>query len=320
MAWPKRKTNASGELWCKGCRSYHPADEFSPQGPCRTSECRESRNRRLMAERAKRLVRVQRSCKRCGTLFSGRPVQEFCNPACMRKAAEEKRIANWVPVTKKCRWCECEFIKTGPLHIFCTKRCKELLQNLRRRKDRKQAAAVTFKCQECGTEVTKLQRFYTRKKPKFCSPKCCYMSRRGHKSPLHRGTAYKTRGADWKETAKVIRARDGNLCVACRQAGDGRKLSVDHIIPYRLMIQWEINPNAAVNLASLCINCHPVKTAYERDLLAGDVVGFLSGLRWMHYPSDRVKAACEYAGLPWASVGVEQKIYTEAEFNSILGI
>lgn len=321
MAWPKRKTNSSGELWCKGCRSYHPAELFSPQGQGRRAqECRESRNRRIVSERASRLVRVEAACKRCGTIFTGRRMQKFCTVACKRKSGEERRIANWIPATKVCKWCLCEFVKTGPLHIFCTTRCKDLSQNVRRRKGRKQSATVTLKCQECGAEVTKLQRFYTRKLPKFCSPKCCYMSRRGHKSPLHRGTAYKTRGADWKETAKVIRARDGNVCVACGLAGEGRKLSVDHIIPYRLMIQWDINPNAAVNLASLCINCHPVKTAHEVALLAGDVVGFLSGLRWMHYPDDRVRAACEYASLPWAVVGTQQWRPTEQEFDEILGI
>ncbi len=92
--------------------------------------------------------------------------------------------------------------------------------------------------------------------------------------------------ADWEERAERIRARDGYRCRNCgkTQQENGRKLTVDHILPRR----WFTDPSGADdpdNLMSRCGSCHGKKTARaERKLLQGDVVGFQQHLNELGGP------------------------------------
>jgi hypothetical protein len=82
--------------------------------------------------------------------------------------------------------------------------------------------------------------------------------------------------------AEKIRIRDGRVCVRCgkTEKEQGFKMSVDHIIPLRLVLSWneagltDVSPNNEANLMSLCKNCHGIKTAAEIRYLRGDAVGF----------------------------------------------
>jgi 5-methylcytosine-specific restriction endonuclease McrA len=79
----------------------------------------------------------------------------------------------------------------------------------------------------------------------------------------------------------------------------GGKYDVDHIVPYRLMVQWNLEANALVNLLTTCDTCHARKTNTEVRLLKGDVVGFKRELFRVNYPEDRVRAAFAFAGIKW---------------------
>ena len=98
----------------------------------------------------------------------------------------------------------------------------------------------------------------------------------GDRHPQYRYQPLPSLPADWEERAERIRARDGYRCQNCgkTQQENGRKLSVDHILPRR----WFTHPSEAddsSNLISRCISCHGKKTARaERKLLQGDVIGF----------------------------------------------
>ncbi len=103
----------------------------------------------------------------------------------------------------------------------------------------------------------------------------------GVQHPQYRCQALLPLPADWEERAGRIRARDGYRCRNCgkTQKENGRKLSVDHILPRR----WFTDPSEAdnpANLISRCGSCHGKKTARaERKLLHGDVIGFQQHLK-----------------------------------------
>ncbi len=86
---------------------------------------------------------------------------------------------------------------------------------------------------------------------------------------------------DWEARAEQIRARDGYRCQNClkTQQENGRRLSVDHILPRR----WFTDPSEAddpANLLSRCGSCHGKKTARaERKLLQGDIMAFQQHLK-----------------------------------------
>lgn len=317
-----RRRNAAGELWCRGCKDYHAAEAFSRQGPVLHVLCRESRNAVLKAKRE--ALRQPRSlvCEVCTKQFTtNNRRQQYCSFGCRRKAGEARRERLWTPITRICRRCGTSFQAMKPWAVRCSRACKEAEQNAKRRKGGKQPApVVTFSCKHCGTEVKKLQRWFTRKKPQFCSSACWYGYQKDGNSPLDRGIRYTTRGRDWPKIVEVIRSRDENRCVICGRV-EKRKPHVDHIVPYRLMLRWsELDPNDSVNLASLCSSCHGRKTPCERLLLDGDVVGYLTQLRWMSYPPGMVKSAFVYAGLPYIDPVAENLMMSDKQFNKLLGI
>jgi 5-methylcytosine-specific restriction endonuclease McrA len=135
------------------------------------------------------------------------------------------------------------------------------------------------------------------RQPKFCSLQCAYRERRGDKSPKFRGCAVSYRGVGWVHTAEIIRARDEYLCGICRELPDKTKHHVDHVIPFRLMKLWGLDPNHYDNLQTLCNSCHSTKHHVEDRLLKGDLLGFLCGLVAMNYPIGRIRAACAVAEL-----------------------
>lgn len=80
------------------------------------------------------------------------------------------------------------------------------------------------------------------------------------------------RGLGWLARAGSIRDRDGHSCRRCgkSEAENNGKLSVDHVIPWRLFANKEL-ANSPVNLVSLCRSCHSWKTSRaEKSYLVGD--------------------------------------------------
>ena len=93
---------------------------------------------------------------------------------------------------------------------------------------------------------------------------------------------------NWEVRAEQIRARDGYRCQDClkTQQENGRRLSVDHILPRR----WFIDPSEAddpANLLSRCGSCHGKKTARaERKLLQGDIIASQQHLKELGNPRE----------------------------------
>jgi hypothetical protein len=225
-------------------------------------------------------------------------------------------VGRKTPRPKKCHKCNTEFQTTRAFQKFCSYRCSQDDRNERTRKPprpcrqlrlpapRAAAKQIAAVCQNpaCGKHFEKLRREYIKAKsfrqPKYCSHECAYAMRRGGESPKFRGGAITYRGAGWTQTAHEIRSRDGNLCGICQKLPVGKtKHHVDHIIPFRLMKQWGLEPNAHVNLLTLCINHHTKKTPLEDKLLRGDVLGFARGLVAMLYPIQAAQEAFAAAGL-----------------------
>lgn len=291
QAWNKRKINASGELWCKGCRDYHPADAFSPQANFRAQECRESRNRRLFASRARTL-----RCKRCGQEFSCRNRRrEFCSRTCKSFC----NLTNRLPRQRKCK-CGRIFRQTKPRVRMCEECWREYERQRwrkRRQQDDRSKRSYTlydFICEFCAKV------FKTRNKSaRFCSLVCSQKGRRGKNHHAYRGILPR-RGSTWKDSAALTRKQDDNICQACGARGS-RPSPVDHIFPLRLMEQWGLTGHPQWNNVTLCVSCHGKKTHVEEAILKGDVIGFIAGLRAIQYPMDRVQQAFSQAGLRFES-------------------
>ncbi len=110
--------------------------------------------------------------------------------------------------------------------------------------------------------------------------------RSGPRHPQYRCQLLLPLPADWKARAERVRCRDGYRCRNCgkTQQENGRRLSVDHILPRRWFAD-HVKADDPANLVSRCASCHGKKTAgAERKLLQGDVIGFQQHLKELGYP------------------------------------
>jgi hypothetical protein len=74
--------------------------------------------------------------------------------------------------------------------------------------------------------------------------------------------------------------------------------AVDHIVParYVAMVSGK-NPNDPVNLMTLAISCHGIKTGADRHLCEGNKARYLEILETNHWPMERIHAALAFYGL-----------------------
>lgn len=70
----------------------------------------------------------------------------------------------------------------------------------------------------------------------------------------------------------------------------------DHIFPVRFLLRLRLNPHLSINVVSICAGCHGRKLRYETLIFAGDVLGFMAGLRRIGYPMQRVREAAAHYG------------------------
>jgi hypothetical protein len=182
-----------------------------------------------------------------------------------------------------CRQCGKTFVCQRIDRRFCSHGCSTKAHDI------KNSTAVS-RCRNCKREFSSVPRF----KQKFCSKKCGYISRR--RDP-NKALARGKRGPDWPAKSASARQRDGNVCVVCNKS-DGKNITVDHIIPYRLALDWSDDPNNLANLACMCGRCHGRKTGIEGKLLRGNVVGFIAGmLRELKFCDQRLRTAMRFVGL-----------------------
>lgn len=225
-----------------------------------------------------------RTCRHCLARFTKQPNHggSFCSRRCI--------FLNRGTL-KTCRTCDKEF-NTGNAHgtRYCSWKC---YQASRPRSEPKP-------CGHCRKPFVKRDSATTIR-TKFCSRECQRLGSSGEKSALWRGNRKAYRGITWPERSAAARERDGKVCqaIGCGKTQQ-QALSVDHIVPYRLVMVWQkerrdFDPNDLLNLASHCRACHTKKTHIENRLLRGDVVGFLSEMN-RFIGADRVKTALDLYG------------------------
>ena len=272
------------EFTCKQCGAKGiKRSQFAPKF-C-DYKCR---NAFLEKWRKDKRIHPEVACVVCGKVFT--PYSKCKEPCCSMKCKLQKGIRKR---KRKCKECGKVFSARSfsSLVSYCSKSCAGRASRLE---------PYTFKCLKCGTIKT-LPRVSTRPR-KFCSRACSDGFYAAEKSPLFRGNRRHYRGADWKTQARLARERDGNVCQSCGAATD-EKLSVDHIVPFRLAYRYasteEKNPNQLVNLVSLCRKCHSKKTRIETRLLRGDLVGFRAEIKAL-ICAEKAEDALTYWGLGYS--------------------
>jgi 5-methylcytosine-specific restriction endonuclease McrA len=267
-------------------------------GLCRMHYFAAQRERRA----EKRRVRASH-CAHCDKLMESPSLrQQFCSRRCVEAARNIRNRKLPVVDRATCNYCKTEFSPLRPWQRFCGEACVRKAKNARLYGKRKPPATIAGNCLECGSPFTQPRRMYVKRlsvrQPKFCSLQCAYKARRGAGSQHFRGGSIAYRGVQWVNIAAEIRARDEFLCRACGKLPKvKREHCVDHIIPFRLMKQWGLDPNQYDNLLTVCDSCHGRKFASEGKLLRGDLLGFLRGLVAIAYPVERIRAACAVAEL-----------------------
>lgn len=169
---------------------------------------------------------------------------------------------------RQCKECRKDFWPRHGKHVYCTRTCHLLGVGLRPR-------LIRLPCGHCGKVIGRYRYRTSRVKQSFCSRECSSKAMSGTGHPFWRGGSDPNRGSKWHKLAESIRKRDGYRCQRCNktQKQEGKGLSVDHIIPWRLF-KVEAEANDPKNLVSLCRVCHAIKTnTYERAYINGDVLG-----------------------------------------------
>jgi hypothetical protein len=115
------------------------------------------------------------------------------------------------------------------------------------------------------------------------------------------------REGDYTEIPKMLRFRCNRLlCTICKVkygailvAKDGKALikavqALDHIWPVRFLLPRGLAPHREINIVSICATCHGSKLKHETRIFAGDVYGYLEGLRSINYPLERIREAAHH--------------------------
>jgi len=292
--YKKHKNDTPKVITCPKCG--HDAEKYR-SGLCRI--CYFEKMREKTRQKWKKVI-----CAECGEEFQQNRADHKHCPKCRsidRRWGKLRRK----PQTATCPACEQTFQKQNPREVYCSQKCYDAARARRRYPlPFKRAERVSKgNCENCGKEIIRPTRRCRNKSkaPRFCSTQCHYAFARGEKNPSFREGRYRETGhGAWRKKANEIRARDKHQCVACGEnvkEKNKRSPSVDHIIPYRLMIKWKMDADADCNLASLCNDCHGKKVGPESKLFHGDVIGFGLGLRKIGYPDGMIVAAFKNAGL-----------------------
>lgn len=206
----------------------------------------------------------QRDCPICHRRMSGN--RQTCSATCGYRFRKERARKQ-----KTCPICNSQFWPVK--HVarwskFCSKACYVAKQSER-------LALVEVTCAQCARTFRRTRAAVKRVANVFCNKVCARKFLSGENHPHWRGGHDANRGPAWLKLAASIRERDGHACRRCgrTQAENGRKLDVDHIVPWRLFNSAEI-ANQPSNLVSLCARFHRIKTAkMERAYLIGDCLG-----------------------------------------------
>lgn len=229
----------------------------------------------------------RKQCPICGDSFRPYGNSNTCSMRCKLKKGV-------IGKTRLCVSCGSSFVAVYPTSMqkYCSRLCASRGKN---------KSPYEFDCAGCGKHVS-MRSIGTRKRT-YCTRECQRKHMVGPNNPLWRGNRRHDRGPTWKAQSRTARERD-QYCIApgCgkNESELGQKLSVDHIVPFRLTVQYGaengVDPNHLDNLACLCRSHHQMKTMAERKLLRGDIVGFRAAVATI-FPLERVNAALRLWGL-----------------------
>lgn len=214
-----------------------------------------------------------RICSVCGKGYVQRQ-RKTCSARC---GYESRKRSTRAP--RKCAECYRDFwpypsnLRRGRTARYCSLGCYRAVLTRRR----------TRICDQCGKNFSA-----SSKKRRFCSVDCWKFSASSRNS-MARGRRDRSRGPGWQQLAERIRHRDGYRCqrCGCPERENGERLSVDHIIPWRVFGDHEkADANQPSNLTSLCKRCHSWKTSVaEQRWLSGDRLDFSRYLQALSVPS-----------------------------------
>lgn len=240
--------------------------------------------------------KVSGTCKHCGNPFEfaatllrrvGR--NKFCSPTCWYEWQRAQRPVKPPPMKpwqtrnrqkqRVCKHCGKSYtvhLLHRSIRAYCSKSCYLA--------DR-QSSIPVCKC-PCGKTFRRCLAAKNRNKRTFCSRECVKRFNVGKDNPLYRGRRHAGRGITWKVRSQAARERDKTCKFLIHDPSQGnnrQRLSVDHIVAYRLILGFNdetLDPNHLDNLISSCRSCHTRKTqTAERRLLKGDIVGFKQAMR-----------------------------------------
>lgn len=120
-------------------------------------------------------------------------------------------------------------------------------------------------CKYCGKPFKVPESWLKRGRGKFCSKECSWKWKSenivGEKCGNWKGGYEPYYGPNWCAQRRITLERDNHICQRCgmTEDGNGRSLSVHHIIPFREFgIERYEEANKLENLISLCRICHTV--------------------------------------------------------------
>lgn len=222
-------------------------------------------------------VRRDQACVVCSNLFHAKSKTQ---PTCSQKCGGELRKSK-LRRQRKCNHCGVNYWPGMTTRTkYCSRKCLNAEVG-------KRPAFIESSCAECGTKFKRTAAALKRTRNSFCSPACVARFNRGANHVHFRGDKDPNRGAAWNRLAQSIRVRDGYTCRRCGrcESGNGQKLSVDHIRPWRTF-KDKAAANHPDNLAALCRGCHSHKTiVVESAWLRGDVLAWKQWVASLHLQS-----------------------------------
>lgn len=190
----------------------------------------------------------------------------------MRRSPLKRGGWTWRPVKPvACRQCGKDFIRYGNTRTkaYCSRSCYNAAVAPR-------PAMVEATCANCGATFKRTRAAVARVKTTFCQKACRIAYMEGDRTTNWRGGEAHWRGRTWTMALREsIRDRDGRRCRRCgKHEADnaGRRLDVDHVIPFRAFDGDYVTANDESNLVALCAACHRRKFRAERLWLLGDVI------------------------------------------------
>lgn len=213
--------------------------------------CSKECNRRRGIENAKRNNRklVQKSCRVCGALFTGRAARTCCSPQCAKATFKSRSL------TATCQWCGKSFVPAKPRHsTFCGRQCcfhakgfrqrirqasRLFVRSIARKRSPAPKRAIVRLCRICKTETPAKGKWYCLHCKADRTRECKAHNRRmyGH-CRKHRQRCERFGVLYTPINPRKVFDRDRWICQLCNRkvqkawdVNDNRSPELDHVMP-----------------------------------------------------------------------------------------